>query len=58
MTTGRVSMMAMFTAIAKDSTPIAFWCSGGESPLLLVHGTTADHITTWCFVLPEFERRR
>ena len=41
---------------SKDGTRIAFWRSGAGSPLLLVHGATADHTTTWRFVLPELER--
>lgn len=47
----------MQTVISKDGTRIAFWRSGGGPPLVLVHGTTADHTTTWRFVLPELERR-
>jgi pimeloyl-ACP methyl ester carboxylesterase len=38
-----------------DGTPIAYRCSGAGPPLLLVHGTTADH-TRWPSVLPEFEK--
>lgn len=30
-----------------DGTRIAFWRSGAGPPLLLVHGATADHTTTW-----------
>jgi pimeloyl-ACP methyl ester carboxylesterase len=33
------------------------WRSGHGPPLLLVHGTTADHTTTWRFVLPALEQR-
>ena len=29
--------------LSSDGTPIAFWRSGGGRPLVLVHGTTADH---------------
>lgn len=42
---------------SRDGTRIAVWRSGAGPPLLLVHGATADHTTTWRFVLPEFERR-
>ena len=47
----------MHTVASPDGTRIAFWQSGGGPPLLLVHGATADHTTTWRFVLQEFERR-
>ena len=43
--------------ISKDGTPIAFWRSGKGPPLVLVHGSTADHSTTWKFVLPELEMK-
>jgi pimeloyl-ACP methyl ester carboxylesterase len=33
-------------AISRDGTPIAAWRSGEGRPLVLVHGTTADH-TRW-----------
>jgi pimeloyl-ACP methyl ester carboxylesterase len=46
----------MDTVISTDGTPIAFWQSGGGDPLLLVHGGTADHSTTWRYVLPRLER--
>ena len=29
--------------LSSDGTPIALWRSGGGRPLVLVHGTTADH---------------
>jgi pimeloyl-ACP methyl ester carboxylesterase len=37
--------------VSKDGTPIAFQRSGNGSPLILVHGTGADH-TRWSAVLP------
>lgn len=40
------------TATSRDGTPIAFWREGQGLPLLLVHGATADHTTTWRFVQP------
>jgi pimeloyl-ACP methyl ester carboxylesterase len=45
------------TAISTDGTRIAFWRSGSGLPLLLVHGATADHTTTWRIVLPALEER-
>jgi pimeloyl-ACP methyl ester carboxylesterase len=47
----------MHSVTSRDGSRIAFWRSGTGPPLLLVHGATADHTTTWRFVLPEFERR-
>ncbi len=40
---------------SKDGTPIAAWRSGVRAPLLLVHGTTADH-TVWTPVRVALER--
>ena len=40
---------------SKDGTLIAFERSGNGPPLVLVHGTTADH-TRWAGVLPGFEK--
>ncbi len=42
-------------ATSRDGTPIAYWQSGSGPPLVLVHGTTADH-TRWAGVLPSLER--
>jgi pimeloyl-ACP methyl ester carboxylesterase len=42
--------------VSRDGTPIAVWRSGAGPPLLLVHGTTADH-TRWAPVLPALEER-
>ncbi|HVW18068.1 MAG TPA: alpha/beta fold hydrolase, partial [Solirubrobacteraceae bacterium] len=41
---------------APDGTRIAVWRSGRGEPLVLVHGTSADH-TRWARVLPELEQR-
>jgi len=41
-------------AISKDGTTIAYWRSGEGPPLILVHGTSADH-SRWRPVLPAFE---
>jgi pimeloyl-ACP methyl ester carboxylesterase len=38
--------------VSRDGTPIAVFASGEGPPLLLVHGTTADH-TTWRATGPE-----
>jgi pimeloyl-ACP methyl ester carboxylesterase len=46
----------MQTVTSRDGTSIAYWRSGSGPPLLLVHGATADHTTTWRFVLPELDR--
>lgn len=45
----------MHRVISSDGTPIAVWRSGSGPPLVLVHGTTADH-TRWSQVLPGFEQ--
>jgi pimeloyl-ACP methyl ester carboxylesterase len=42
----------MQTITSSDGTRIAFWKYGVGPPLVLVHGTLADHTTTWRFVLP------
>lgn len=47
----------MQTVVSRDGTRIAFWRGGEGPPLLLVHGATADHTTTWRFVRPLLERR-
>ena len=41
--------------ISRDGTSIAVFSSGDGPPLILVHGTTADH-TTWRATAPELER--
>lgn len=45
----------METVTSRDGTPIAYWQSGSGPPLVLVHGTTADH-GRWAGVLPALER--
>lgn len=47
----------MQTVTSRDGTRIAVWRSGQGPPLLLVHGATADHGTTWRFVTGELARR-
>jgi pimeloyl-ACP methyl ester carboxylesterase len=47
--------MSQETVTSKDGTPIAYWRSGEGPPLVLVHGTTADH-SRWAPVLPAFEQ--
>ncbi len=44
----------METVVSKDGTAIAFERSGEGDPLILVHGTTADH-TRWKPLLPKLE---
>ena len=46
----------METVKSKDGTLIAFQRSGAGSPLVLVHGSTADH-TRWAPVLPALEAK-
>ncbi len=46
----------MQTISSADNTPIAFERSGSGPPLVLVHGTTADH-TRWAPVLPTLEEQ-
>jgi len=45
----------METITSKDGTMIAYQRSGVGPPLVLVHGTTADH-TRWTPILPAFEQ--
>jgi pimeloyl-ACP methyl ester carboxylesterase len=40
--------------ISRDGTEIAYWTSGHGPPLVLVHGTPADH-TRWSPLLPHLE---
>ena len=40
---------------SRDGTEIAFWTTGAGPPLVLVHGTPADH-TRWQPLLPYLER--
>ena len=40
--------------VSRDGTPIAVFSSGEGSPLILVHGATADH-TTWRRAGPRLE---
>jgi pimeloyl-ACP methyl ester carboxylesterase len=42
------------TVVAPDGTPLALWTSGAGPPLVLVHGTTADH-SRWAPALPALE---
>lgn len=44
----------MATITSKDGTRIAYSRSGSGQPLVLVHGTTADH-ARWARLLPELE---
>jgi pimeloyl-ACP methyl ester carboxylesterase len=42
-------------AISTDGTRVSYWRSGTGPPLLLVHGTTADH-SRWDHLLPDLEQ--
>jgi pimeloyl-ACP methyl ester carboxylesterase len=44
----------MTRVMSRDGTGIAYWTSGEGPPLVLVHGTTADH-TRWRPLLPYLE---
>lgn len=46
--------MSRETVTSANGTPIAYWRSGEGPPLMLVHGTTADH-SRWKPVLPALE---
>ena len=46
--------MSQQSVASKDGTPIAYWTSGNGPPLVLVHGTPADH-TRWRPLLPYLE---
>lgn len=50
----RIEDPAATRAVSRDGTEIAYWTSGVGPPLVLVHGTTADH-TRWRPVLPFLE---
>jgi pimeloyl-ACP methyl ester carboxylesterase len=52
---GRI-MSSMETVTSRDGTPIAYERGGEGPPLVLVHGTTADH-STWEHVLPELQQQ-
>ena len=44
------------TVTTESGTPLAYWRSGKGPPLVLVHGTAADH-SRWRPVLPALEER-
>jgi pimeloyl-ACP methyl ester carboxylesterase len=53
MTTGKATIQAddrsgstVTQVVSRDGTAIAYWTSGEGPPLVLIHGTTADH-TRW-----------
>jgi pimeloyl-ACP methyl ester carboxylesterase len=48
-------MGTMETVTSRDGTPIAYERGGEGPPLVLVHGTTADH-STWEFILPDLQK--
>jgi pimeloyl-ACP methyl ester carboxylesterase len=49
--------MAPITVGSRDGTPIRYWSAGEGPPLLLVHGTTANH-TSFDPVLPHLASHR
>jgi pimeloyl-ACP methyl ester carboxylesterase len=49
--------MDMIRVPSQDGTLIGAHVGGSGPPLLLVHGTTADHSTTWRIVGPMLEQR-
>jgi pimeloyl-ACP methyl ester carboxylesterase len=53
---GKEYLVSQQSVTSKDGVPIARWRSGEGPPLVLVHGTAADH-NRWAPVLPEFEQR-
>ena len=48
-------MDGMETVTSRDGTPIACGRGSEGPPLVLVYGTTADHLT-WELVLPELQK--
>jgi len=52
---GKEYIVSQESVTSKDGTAIACWCNGGGPPLVLVHGTAADH-NRWAPVLPVFEQ--
>jgi pimeloyl-ACP methyl ester carboxylesterase len=44
----------MHTTTSQDGTRIAYWSSGSGPPLVVVHGTTADH-SRWARIRPRLE---
>jgi pimeloyl-ACP methyl ester carboxylesterase len=53
---GKEDAVSPESVTSKDGTPITCWRSGQGPPLVLVHGTAADH-NRWAPVLPAFEQR-
>src|SRR5918994_4419958 len=51
---GRRKLVSQQSVTSKDGTAIAYWTSGDGPPLVLVHGTPADH-TRWRPLLPYLE---
>lgn len=53
---GPMSMIGAAYAVSTDGTRIAFWSSGVGPPLVLAHGSMADH-TTFARLVPLLEPR-
>src|SRR5258708_25071707 len=47
---------ASTSVASKDSTRVAYWQTGKGPPLVLVHGTAADH-TRWAPILTKLQER-
>jgi pimeloyl-ACP methyl ester carboxylesterase len=50
----RMDAPGLMRVVSRDGTPIACWTSGQGPPLVVVHGTPADH-TRWRPLLPYLE---
>lgn len=46
----------LFRVASRDATPIALWSSGSGPPLVMVHGTSADHLS-WELLRPFLENQ-
>jgi pimeloyl-ACP methyl ester carboxylesterase len=53
--TGRQEAAAMEKVISKDGTEVSFLRKGTGPPLILVHGTTAEH-SRWLPIISHFEK--
>jgi len=52
---GKEDVMSLETVTSSAGTSIVYWRSGEGPPLVLVHGTAADH-GRWTPILPAFEQ--
>ena len=56
LSTGKEEEHTMEKVVSKDGTEISFLRIGNGPPLLLVHGTTAEH-SRWLPIIPHFENQ-